>query len=47
MGSPEIQRGSVREPSVTDLVAAAAAGDAAAWNAIVGRTWQSDWLALS
>ncbi len=37
MGSPEIQRDSVREPTVSELVGAAVAGDAAAWNAIVDR----------
>ena len=37
MRSPEIERASVQEPTVSDLVAAAIAGDAAAWNAIVDR----------
>jgi len=48
MGSLEIQRGSVQEPSVTDLVAAAAAGGAAPWNAIVDRFAGLVWaIALS
>jgi RNA polymerase sigma factor (sigma-70 family) len=37
MGSPEMQLESVREPTVAELVGAAIAGEAAAWNAIVDR----------
>ena len=37
MGSPEMQLESVREPTASELVGAAVAGDAAAWNGLVDR----------
>ena len=37
MGSPEMQLQPAQEPTVADLVAAAIAGDASAWNEIVER----------